>query len=45
MCLVKGPLLEGDIAEANISVPHVPREEYMVTYADALVFFRDKASS
>ncbi|KAI9908572.1 hypothetical protein PsorP6_003599 [Peronosclerospora sorghi] len=42
ICLVKGPLSEEDIAEADLAVPHVPREEYMVAYADALIFIRDQ---
>ncbi|KAI9911290.1 hypothetical protein PsorP6_009054 [Peronosclerospora sorghi] len=42
MCLVKGPLSEEDIAEADLAVPHVRHEEYMVAYADALIFIRDQ---
>ncbi|KAI9922039.1 hypothetical protein PsorP6_000261 [Peronosclerospora sorghi] len=36
------PLSEEDIAGADLTVPHVCREEYMVAYADALIFIRDK---
>ncbi|KAI9917020.1 hypothetical protein PsorP6_016787 [Peronosclerospora sorghi] len=42
MCLVKGPLSEEDVAEADLDVPRVRREEYMVAYADALIFIRDQ---
>ncbi|KAI9908607.1 hypothetical protein PsorP6_016339 [Peronosclerospora sorghi] len=42
MCLVKGPLSKEDIAEADLAVPHVRLEEYMVAYADALIFIRDQ---
>ncbi|KAI9921548.1 hypothetical protein PsorP6_002539 [Peronosclerospora sorghi] len=42
MCLVKGPLSEEDIAEVDLAVPHVRREEYMVAYADAMIFIRDQ---
>ncbi|KAI9905632.1 hypothetical protein PsorP6_014043 [Peronosclerospora sorghi] len=42
MCLVKGPLSEEDIAEADLALSHVGREDYMVAYADALIFIRDQ---
>ncbi|KAI9909698.1 hypothetical protein PsorP6_014649 [Peronosclerospora sorghi] len=37
-----GPLSEEDIDEADLAVPHVRREEYMVAYADAMIFIRDQ---
>ncbi|KAI9923090.1 hypothetical protein PsorP6_000297 [Peronosclerospora sorghi] len=42
MCLVKGSLSEEDIAEADLAVPHVRVEEYMVAYADAMIYIRDQ---
>ncbi|KAI9905760.1 hypothetical protein PsorP6_014363 [Peronosclerospora sorghi] len=42
MCLVKGPLWEEDISETDLAVQHVRREEYMVAYADDLIFIHDQ---
>ena len=42
MCLVKGPLSEEDFPESDLPVAHVRRGEYMVSYADALVYIRDQ---
>lgn len=42
VCLVRGSSLEEDIAPDSLTVPHVRRQGYGVTYADALVSIHDE---